>query len=275
MDWSLVLASQGIEHIIDRSEEGATWELLVAARDSEQALKAIRLYHAENRHWPWHRKLFESDLFFDWASLSWAILLCIFYWLEASQPAFRTSGEMDSSAVTHGQWWRLFTAVWLHSDLSHLASNAVFGVIFLGLSMGRYGTGVGLLTAYIAGFCGNLFAWLIAPQPRFSLGASGMVMGALGLLAVQSLVLWRRDPQARKYILSGILGGVMLFLLLGLSPGSDLLAHAGGFVSGLLLGVILVRLSDLRKKTGVHIFCGFLFAFLTIWPWWLALRSGR
>jgi membrane associated rhomboid family serine protease len=275
MDWSLVLLSQGIEHIVGRSEENASWELQVSTQDSEKALNAIQLYQAENRHWPWRRKLFKQELLFDWASISWAVLLCIFYWLEASQPVLRSYGEMDASAVTHGQWWRLFTAVWLHADIAHLAGNAVFGIIFLGLSMARYGTGVGLLAAYTAGAGGNLLAWLVAPQPRFSLGASGMVMGALGLLAVQSFSLWRRDPLARKYILSGILGGVMLFLLLGLSPGSDLLAHAGGFLSGLLLGAILTRLPDLRRRTGAHIVCGFVFTFLSVWPWWLALHSSR
>src|SRR5262249_45818938 len=165
----------------------------------------------------------------------------------------------------------------LHADLAHLASNCVLGAIFLGLSMGRYGTGIGLLAGYLAGAGGNLFAWLVAPQPRFSLGASGMVMGGLGLLAIQSFALWRRDPQARKYILSGILGGVMLFLLVGLRPRSVLLAHAGGFGPGLLLGAILTRLLDIRRRAGagVHIFCGFVFTLLAVWPWWLALRSSR
>jgi len=274
MDWSLVLHSQGIEHIVERSAEDGRWELLMSPQDDENAQNAIRLYQAENRYWPWRRKLFKPHLLFDGASLSWAILLCVFYWLEASQPALRSYGEMDASAVSHAQWWRLFTAMWLHADLAHLASNAVLGVIFLGFSMGRYGTGIGLLAAYLAGAGGNLFAWLVAPQPRFSLGASGMVMGGLGLLAIQSFALWRRDPQARKYILSGILGGVMLFLFLGLSPGSDLLAHAGGFVSGLLFGTILTRLPGTIKSTALNFLCGFLFTALVILPWWLALRSS-
>jgi membrane associated rhomboid family serine protease len=274
LDWSLVLLSQGIEHTVERCEEAAGWELQVASADSENALKAIQLYQAENRHWPWRRQLFKPGVLFDWASLSWVILLCLFYWLSDAYPALRTFGEMDVLAVTQGQWWRVFTAMWLHADLAHLASNAVLGVIFLGLTMGRYGTGVGLLVAYLAGAGGNLFAWLLAPQPRFSLGASGMVMGSLGLLAIQSFNLWRSAPQARKYILSGVLGGVMLFLLLGLNPGTDLLAHGGGFATGLLLGVILSRLPGASPKTGVHLFCGFLFTALVVGPWWLALRSG-
>ncbi|HTL56000.1 MAG TPA: rhomboid family intramembrane serine protease [Candidatus Limnocylindrales bacterium] len=272
LDWSLVLLSQGIEHVVDRSEETSSWELRVAAEDNQNALDAIRLYQIENRHWPWRQRLSKHGVLFDWASVSWALLLCVFFWISNAQAAFESAGELDATAVAHGQWWRLFTAIWLHADLSHLASNAVFGVVFLGLTMGRYGTGVGLLAAYLAGACGNLFAWFIAPQPRFSLGASGMVMGALGLLAIQSFVLWRRSPTARKYILSGIVGGVMLFLLLGVSPGSDLLAHAGGFVSGLLVGAILTRLPNLADKTAINLLSGVGFTTLVVWPWWRALR---
>ena len=172
LDWSLVLLSQGIEPIIERSEETSSWELRVPAADHEKALEAIRLYQIENRHWPWRQKLFKHGVLFDWASLCWVILICVFFWMSNAQPAIESVGEMDALAVGHGQWWRLFTAIWLHADLSHLVSNAVFGVIFLGLTMGRYGTGLGLLAAYLSGIGGNLFAWLIAPQPRLSLGAS-------------------------------------------------------------------------------------------------------
>jgi len=35
--------------------------------------------------------------------------------------------------------------------------------------------------------------------------------------------------------------GILLFVLYGFSPGTDTLAHFGGFVAGLVLGAILVR----------------------------------
>ena len=274
LDWSLVLLSQGIEHTVERSTETDSWELVVEAADEQKALEAIRLYQSENRNWPWRRDLFKPGLLFDWASLAWVALVCIFYWLAESQLALKSCGEMDASAVSHGQWWRLFTAIWLHGDLSHLASNAALGLVLLGLAMARYGTGAGLLAAYLAGAGGNLLAWVFAPQPRFSLGASGMVMGCLGLLAIQSLALWRRAPAARKYLLSGVLGGVMLFLLLGSAPGTDVQAHAGGFLSGVILGALLSQISRLTSRPALHALSGLVFTALVIWPWWLALRNS-
>ena len=56
----------------------------------------------------------------------------------------------------------------------------------LGFAMGRYGTGTGVLAAFLAGAGGNVAAWLASLEQHRNLGASGMVMGSLGLLAAQS-----------------------------------------------------------------------------------------
>ncbi len=51
MDWSLVLASQGIEAVIEPPGEDGRWGLVVASRDCERALKSLRQYRVENRDW--------------------------------------------------------------------------------------------------------------------------------------------------------------------------------------------------------------------------------
>ncbi len=273
MDWSLVLVSQGIETTIDQGEDGTGWGLLVAGQDYGNALRAIRQYRLENRAWPWQQAVFKPGFLFDWGSVAWALLACLFFWL-STRTGLQTAGLMDGSAVAHGQWWRLFTAMWLHADLAHLATNATLGMVLLGLAMGRYGTGVGLLAAYLAGAGGNLVAGLLSLHSHRSLGASGMVMGCLGLLAVQSVSLWRQSPHATKYILSGICGGVMLFVLLALTPGTDVVAHLGGFACGLVLGALLNLVSEIAQMPKTNLLSGLLFALLVIVPWWLALRSA-
>jgi rhomboid protease GluP len=271
MDWSLVLLSQGIQSRIE-FEEGNGWQLVVPEPDYEPAREAIRLYQLENKGWAWRQELFQHRLLFDWASLAWVLLLVLFFWLSETHAELRTVGRMDSTAVGHGQWWRLFTAVWLHADPAHLGENASIGLVLLGLVMGRFGTGAGLLAAYLAGAGGNGIVCVFAPKPHYSLGASGMVMGALGLLATQSFSWWRDAPEQRKYLLSGVVGGVMLFVLLGLSPDSDVVAHVGGFVSGMVLRGVLAMTPNLAQKPKADVLSGFVFSLLVVWPWWLALR---
>ena len=146
MDWSLVLLSQGIEATLDHDAETNDWVLLVDGRDAQRAFSALRQYRAENRGWPWQREVLRPGLLFDWGSLAWVLLMLFFYWFQG-QSQVRELGIMDSGKVSTGQWWRLFTAVWLHGDVGHLASNCASGFVLLGLAMGRYGTGAALLAA--------------------------------------------------------------------------------------------------------------------------------
>ncbi len=273
MDWSLVLASQGIENSIEFTEEDGAWGLKVAPGDLQAALTAIHLYQIENRRWPWRKEVLQPGLLFDWGSLAWVLLLGLFFWLRDGPLDLRAAGAMDSVLVSHGQWWRLFTAIWLHADLGHFGSNATLGFVLLGLAMGRFGTGAGLLAAYLAGAGGNLLVWLLAVEPHYNLGASGMVMGSLGLLAVQSFALWRQTPHGLKYLFSGIFAGIMLFILFGVSPGTDVLAHLGGFLSGLALGAVCALIPNLHRRVMLNLCCGFVFASLVVAPWYFALRG--
>jgi len=271
MDWSLVLLSQGMENMVDWSEDRASWFLVIPSVQQDLAREAIRLYEAENRRWPWRREIFQPGLLFDWVSLAWMTLVVFFAWLDTTRMDLHGPGILDAQAIGRGQWWRLFTAIWLHADAAHLAANASIGFVLLGLAMGRYGTGLGLLAAYLAGLGGNLVAWLTAFGPRHSLGASGLVMGALGLLAVQSWPVWSRSPHTARFFVGSVAAGAMLFALLGLTPGTDIVAHAGGFASGLLLGSLLNLAPGLALRPTVNFIAGLMVAGLIVYPWWLAL----
>ncbi len=271
MDWSLVLASQGVEHTV-KHDETTGWTLAIAKADHDKALAQIRLYRLENRQWRWRQPVFQPGLFFDWSSLAWVLLNILFFWWSEARTDLRTLGMMDSAALARGEWWRLFTATWLHANIAHLATNMVFGFLFLGLVMGRYGPGVGVLAAYLAGVGGNLFAGWVYRENHLSLGASGVVTGGLGLLAVQSVTLLKRpNVNAFRLFAAGIMAGFLLFVLLGFSPESDVVAHAGGFITGLLLGVPLALASKLVHRPWLNLAAVILFTVLVIIPWWLAL----
>lgn len=244
MDWSLVLASQGIEAVIERASDDETrWVLLVPPQELERAESSIRLYRAENRGWSWRQELPGADLELHWGSIVFCVVLVLFHSISTYQaPQLVERGMMDSAQVQAGQWWRLFTPIYLHDDLAHLMANVTFGIIVLGLSMARFGAGVALLTAFLAGAFGNVGGLILTTHPYKGLGASGMMMGALGLLAIHSIHLWRTSRKAARYVTSGVAAGLLIFVLFGVSPNSDVLAHLGGFIAGILLGAILALL---------------------------------
>ena len=274
LDWSLALVSQGIESILDcRAENG--WGLLVEESDHARACAVIQQYQKENFRWPWQQKIILPELSFDWGSLAWVFLIVVFFWLSGQTASFRDAGMMKSTAVAHGEWWRLFTAMFLHADIAHLASNAVIGFVLLGLAMGRCGTGIGLLAALLAGAGGNVASWLVYPGDHQGLGASGLVLGCLGLLAAQSVPELKHHPKAIKLAITGVAAGGMLFVLLGLSPGTDVIAHLGGFVGGLLLGTLLAFWPRLARHTAANLAAGAIFSALTVIAWWLAVFARR
>jgi membrane associated rhomboid family serine protease len=274
MDWSLVLVSQGIETTIEFHEETG-WELAIPEHEFEHAHDVLQQYQAENRQWPWRQKISGRGTLFDWGSVAWVMLCCFFFWLQTHLSIdLRGAGLMDSAAVSRGEWWRLFTAIFLHADIGHLAMNASIGLVLLGLTMGGLGTGVGLLAAYLAGVGGNLLVWLIYPTGHRSLGASGMVLGCVGLLALQSVSARPTNRDTLRNALSGVLAGVMLLVLFGVDPASDVIAHIGGFGTGLALGAVLLLTPQPSRSTSGNICAAFLFCLLLICPWWLALREA-
>jgi membrane associated rhomboid family serine protease len=239
MDWSLVLASQEIPTtILQNDPEG--WALAVEAQDYDRAREAIRQFRLENRHWGWDQPIPWSDATFHWGALGWCFLLIVVHYLTwAELPSLRQAAQFDSLAVAHGQWWRTFTAILLHADLGHLLANSAIGFVLLGLALARYGAGVGLLASFLAGALGNVAGLLLHTRPYHGLGASGMVMGALGLVCIPPYRHWYSQRRAFKQVIQAIVAGVFLFLLLGVDPSSDVIAHLGGFLGGAFLSLVL------------------------------------
>lgn len=268
MDWSLALLSQGLPSAIVR--EGHAWYLRVEADQSDRAREIIRLYENENRRWVWQSQVRETRFQFHAGALLWCLVVAFFYLWSNATGAYE-AGMMSTALVRDGEWWRLFTAITLHADLAHLLANLCIGFPLLGLAMAHFGAGPALMTTWLGGLLGNVSALAVYTTDHRSLGASGMVMAALGLLSGATL----RDHSFREFpvktLLRGIFGVSLLFVFLGLNPKSDVLAHAGGFIGGILLGVGLgfVPEAQLRRPSisivGVAVLLGMVF-----WTWALA-----
>lgn len=268
MDWSLVLASQEIEATISQ-ENG--WELLVGESDFERAQSVIALYERENRGWNWRKKLPGTALIFHWGSFVPCLVLSAFFILsEAPNSSLKSLGVMDNAAISQGEWWRIFTAIYLHADASHLIANLTTGFIFFGIAMAICGPGRGLLAAYLAGAGGNLIGFLIYPELHRSLGASGMVMGALGVISVESLAAWR-VIRLKRIMARGVAAGALVLVLMGFSEGTDIIAHVGGFCCGAVLGTILHFAPGEFAGKFTDSVAMVLLAGMTILTWGLAL----
>lgn len=163
-------------------------------------------------------------------------------------------GANNGFLVLNGEWWRLLTATFVHVGLLHLATN-MWCLWNLGL-LGEPLLGpMGLLAVYVlTGITGNLLSTAVDPRV-VGAGASGAVFGIAGILIVllsnkalpiPQSELWRLRKSVIWFaVLNFILGGSIqvAHVVPGLQslPMIDNMAHLGGCLSGLALGVPLLR----------------------------------
>jgi membrane associated rhomboid family serine protease len=272
LDWSLVLISQGIESVVLQRLEDGAWVVEVAASEWRRAAESIAAYERENAT-VWRHELKWTGLLFDARAVIWFVALALFHFFVVdSRIDFKAAGMVDRTAVLHGEWWRLFTAVTLHADVAHLIANVTTGIVFLGLAMGCFGAGAALLLSFVGGVLGNVATLALHDGPFRSLGASGMVMAALGLLTAHSLMFSRHERRA-LWIGRGVIASCLLVVLLGLSPKSDVVAHLGGFVAGAALGIIALRYRSGFGRRWFNVAAVMICAMLVVLTWALALRG--
>lgn len=149
-------------------------------------------------------------------------------------------GVLDAARVQSGQGWRAWTALTLHWDAAHLMANLGAGVWFGTLAARQLGGGCAWLLIVTAAAAANLFDALFGPSWYRSAGASTAVFAALGLMAAHS---WRTRlylPQrwARRW--APLIAGVVLLGWFGSAgEGTDVVAHALGFMVGAMFGVLV------------------------------------
>ncbi len=271
LDCSLALASQSIPHEIHRADR---YYLVVSGADGDLARETVGRFRGENRT-PLDRPAFPAPEFRGASSALWCVLLAAFFYLSYRFPGIEDQGILDSQAALEGQWWLVLTATMLHGDLAHLASNLSFGWVLFALAMGRFGIGAGLLGILLCGVGGNLVGLAMHREPYLGLGASGSVMGALGMLAPLAAAWVGRDPRSMRVAASGLCAALMIFALLGFDPDSDIWAHMGGFLTGLALGAVMGRFGTAAlQEARCSLACGLAALGLLLLSWHLALGGA-
>ena len=143
--------------------------------------------------------------------------------------------------VLKGEWWRLFTAMFLHGGMTHLLMN-MFSLYLIGRGVEMYFDTRSYLIIYLfSGLLGGLASLYMHPN-SVGIGASGAIFGVFGALA--GFFLAHRDKIAAhsKAFMKdfGIVLGINL--VLGLSiPSVDVSAHIGGLIIGLIGGFVISK----------------------------------
>ena len=158
-----------------------------------------------------------------------------------------------------GQWWRLFTYMFLHGGLMHIAFN-MWCLWDLGaLCESLYGRWTYAAIYLITGVAAGLASVGWNPG-TLSVGASGAIFGLAGALIAS---FYLGEFSVPRVAIQGTLRSLLFFVgfnvLFGtMVSGIDNAAHGGGLVSGLILGALIARVApqpdNLRRRASVLLF---------------------
>jgi rhomboid protease GluP len=153
-------------------------------------------------------------------------------------------GAKYNPAIAEGQWFRLFSCIFLHGGLMHIAAN-MYSLYSIGpLVEHLYGKLKFIGLYVVSGIIASLFSYMFSPY--VSIGASGAIFGLMGLLFVFAA---KERKRLGKDFVINIASTVAVNLYIGFTlPGIDNLAHLGGLISGAILGSFLMLESDWGRK---------------------------
>jgi len=154
--------------------------------------------------------------------------------------------------VVRGEYWRLFTALFLHGGFAHLGFN-LFALYVLGPPLERSIGTMRFVLCYLisglasgAGVVGLTLIGLVHPVQL--VGASGCIMGIVGAWA-GFLMRHRHAPHAKQR-LANVVMIVAIQVAFDLStPQVSMSAHLCGLIAGFFLGLVLAPSAKMGAST--------------------------
>jgi membrane associated rhomboid family serine protease len=161
-------------------------------------------------------------------------------------------GAMQPIFIARGQYWRLFTAMFLHANLLHIAFNMYALYLFGYLVEGAFGKVRFIAIYFVGGFLASVTSYVFSDPRSLGVGASGAIFALLGAWVAYN---YRRRGSAMasaQLRWAGILIAINLFL--GFSIASiDNFAHIGGLISGAAAGFVAEGFGPRNTRTAATV----------------------
>lgn len=151
--------------------------------------------------------------------------------LGASLPLFQPAHFPSDSS----QPWRLITACFLHANLMHIVFNMWVLVDLAPTIEELYGAPRFFFLYTSCGIGGYLLSGFLG---HFSIGASGAIVGLIGVLLA---ITYRRGGAGMQQLRSQVYRWIIYLVLWGFFfPGVDNMAHLGGGITGFILAKFML-----------------------------------
>lgn len=161
------------------------------------------------------------------------ILFLLMYILGDGSTYIRTLINFGANAVSYtkrGEYYRLFTSIFLHAGVIHLLCN-MYSLYVIGPQVESfYGKLKYLFIFLFSGVCGSILSVAFSGISAVSVGASGAIFGLLGSIVYFG---YHYRVYLGNVLKSQIIPIIILNLLIGFTfSGIDNFAHIGGLIGG-------------------------------------------
>jgi len=158
-----------------------------------------------------------------------------------SEPIYQNGALNGYWVVFKGEWHRLLTSLFLHSDMMHIVMN-MLSLYMVGTMVERLFSKIAYLSIYfISGLFGSFLSMYVHTE-GWAVGASGAIFGIFGALAGFA---WVHRQTMRTQFMDFMKNfGIILLINLGIGlvfPSVDMSAHIGGLVAGLAGGMVVAK----------------------------------
>ncbi|WP_407887834.1 rhomboid family intramembrane serine protease [Levilactobacillus sp. N40-8-2] len=147
-----------------------------------------------------------------------------------------TFGAKLNALIQQGEWWRLFTPMFLHIGFTHILMNMIT-LYFVGIQIeAAFGHTRFLVLFLVSGVGGNVASFCFSNS--LSAGASTAIFGLFGAFMMLGESFWQ-NPVIRQLTQTFLAFVVMNIIFDLFAPGIDLAGHIGGLAAGFLVAYSL------------------------------------
>lgn len=192
-----------------------------------------------------------------------SIVFLVYFYMESVGSSTSTTtlvqlGAKFDPLILEGEWWRFFTAMFLHIGFLHLFMNSL-ALFYLGGAVERiFGSSRFLLIYFVAGLFGSVASFVF--NDNISAGASGAIFGLFGALLYFGM---RNKRLFFRTFGSSVIVILIINLIFGFAvPMVDNGAHigglAGGFAAAAIVGLPNRKVLKTQPLAGVGALAGIL-----------------
>lgn len=146
--------------------------------------------------------------------------------------------------LQYGEWWRIFTAAFLHGSIPHVALN-MLALYYVGNLVEQLFGKIRFALLYVLAIIGSGLAIVyFSTYDVPTLGASGAIFGLFGALVAVGLRLGARGRSLIGQVLPVIAINLVFTFAI---PGISVSAHIGGLITGFIAGLVLFMVPSRRR----------------------------